>query len=60
MATFIGGVRHDATQLIVAVLGESRMRELRAQGTAMTEDQAYTYARTSINEYLATNHQQLP
>ncbi len=54
VATFIAGVRHDATQLIVAVLGEPRMRELRAQGAAMTEDQACTYARTHINEYLAT------
>jgi predicted ATPase/class 3 adenylate cyclase len=53
--TFIVEVRHDTTQLIVAALGEPRMRELRAQGAAMTEDQAYTYARTHIDDYLATN-----
>ena len=51
---FVAETRHDATELIVAALGEPRMRELRAQGAAMTEDQGYTYARTHINEYLAT------
>jgi hypothetical protein len=60
VATFIAGVRHDTTQLIVAALGEPRMRELRAQGAAMTEDQAYNYARTHIDDYLATNPEQLP
>ena len=60
VVTFIAGVRHDATQLIVAALGEPRIRELHAQGVAMTEDQACTYARTHIDEYLATNHEQLP
>jgi hypothetical protein len=60
VATFIAGVRHDTTKLIVAALGEPRMRELRAQGAAMTEDQAYTYARTHIDDYLATNPEQLP
>jgi predicted ATPase len=59
VATFIAGVRHDATQLIVAALGEPRMRELRAHGAAMTENQAYTFARTHIDEYLATNPEQL-
>ncbi len=59
VATFIAGVRHDTTELIVAVLGEPRMRELRAQGAAMTEDQACTYARTHIDDYLATNPEQL-
>jgi hypothetical protein len=54
IVAFIAAARRDATQLIVAALGEPRMRELRAQGAAMTEDQAYTYARTHIDEYLAT------
>ena len=60
VATFIAGVRHDTTELIVAALGEPRMHELRAQGAAMTEDQAYTYARTHIDDYLAINPEQLP
>jgi hypothetical protein len=51
---FVAGARRDATQLIVAALGEPRMRELRAEGAALTEDQAYTYARAHIDEYLAT------
>jgi len=60
VATFIAQVRHDTTQRIVAALGEPRMRELRAQGAAMTEDQAYTYTRTHIDDYLATNPERLP
>jgi hypothetical protein len=32
------------------------MRELRAQGAAMTEDQAYTYARRHIDDYLASSN----
>jgi hypothetical protein len=54
IVAFIAAARRDATQLIVAALGEPRMRELRAQGAAMTEDEAYIYARTHIEEYLAT------
>ena len=54
IVAFIAGTRRDATQLVVAALGESRMRELRAEGAAMTEDQACAYARTHIDEYLAT------
>jgi hypothetical protein len=46
--------RRDTTQILIAALGEPRMRELRARGAAMDEDQAYTYARTHIDEYLAT------
>jgi len=60
VVAFIAGVRHDTTQLIVPALGEPRMRELRARGAAMTEDHAYTYARTHIDDYLATNPEQLP
>ena len=53
VVTFIAGARHDTTQLLIATLGEPRLRELRADGAAMTEDQAYTYARAHIDEYLA-------
>jgi hypothetical protein len=45
--------RHDTTQLLTAALGEARLRGLRAQGGAMDEDQACTYARTHIDDYLA-------
>jgi hypothetical protein len=51
---FVTGARRDATQILVATVGEARLRELRTQGEAMNEDQAYTYARTHIDEYLAT------
>jgi len=53
VVAFIAGARHDTTQLLIATLGEPRLRELRADGAAMTEDQAYTYARAHIDEYLA-------
>jgi hypothetical protein len=32
------------------------MRELRAQGAAMSEDQGSAYARAHIAEYLASTH----
>ena len=60
VATPLAGVRRDTTELILAALGEQRMFELRAQGAAMTKDQAYTYARTHIDDYLATNPEPLP
>jgi hypothetical protein len=60
VATPLAGVRRDTTQLILAALGEPQMLELRAQGAAMTEDQAYAYARSHIDDYLATNPEQLP
>ena len=41
--------RDDTTQLLVAALGEPRMRALRAQGTSVTEDQFYAYARIHID-----------
>ena len=57
---FVAAARRETTELLVAALGKPRLRELRAQGAAMTEDQAYTYARTHIDDYLATNPEQLP
>jgi predicted ATPase len=53
MAAFFGQVRKDTTQIVVQSIGEQRMRELRALGAA-DPDQACSYARTHINEYLAT------
>ncbi|HEX5587923.1 MAG TPA: hypothetical protein VFZ17_11495, partial [Acidimicrobiia bacterium] len=54
IADFMAGVRRDTTQLLIETLGEARVRELRAQGAVKTEDQALVYARTHIDEYLAT------
>jgi hypothetical protein len=54
MANFFAQVQRDTTQLLVESIGEQRMRELRALGAAMDRDQACSYARTQINEYLAT------
>jgi predicted ATPase/class 3 adenylate cyclase len=48
-------VRGDTTQLLAAALGEVRLDELRAQGAAMDEPQACTYARIRIEGYLATS-----
>jgi predicted ATPase/class 3 adenylate cyclase len=53
--TFAAAARHETTQLIVTALGEPRMRELRAEGAAMNEDQVCTYARRHIDEYLAAS-----
>jgi hypothetical protein len=47
-------IRRDTSQLLVEALGEAQMGELRAQGEAMDHDQALTYARTHIAEYLAS------
>jgi MalT-like TPR region len=52
-AAFVTQIRRDTTQLLTVALGETRVRELRAQGAAMDETQACTYARTHIDEYLA-------
>jgi len=46
--------RRETTRLLTAALGEAHLRELRAQGAAMNEDQACTYARTHIDKYLAS------
>ena len=54
VAALMVEVRRDTTRLLTAALGEARLRELHAQGAAMTEDQACAYARTHIDEYLAT------
>jgi hypothetical protein len=53
VAVFVAEVRRDTTALLTAALGDPRLRELRAQGAAMDETQACTYARTHIDEYLA-------
>ena len=55
VAAFVARVRRDTTQLLTAALGDPRLRELRAQGAAMDETQACTYARTHIDEYLAAS-----
>jgi len=49
-----GGARDSTTQLLNTTLDESRLRELHAEGAAMDENQACTYACTHIDEYLAT------
>jgi predicted ATPase/class 3 adenylate cyclase len=49
----VAQARRDTTQLLTAALGEPRLRELRAQGEAMDETQACTYARTHIDDYFA-------
>jgi hypothetical protein len=53
--TFVTAIRRETTQMLIAALGDARLRELRAQGAAMDETQACTYARTHIDEYLANN-----
>jgi predicted ATPase/class 3 adenylate cyclase len=57
VAIFVATVRHDTTQLLCAALGDTRLRELRAQGTTMDPTQACTYARNHIDDYLTrTGH----
>ena len=55
VAAFMAEVRRDTTQLLTTALGDLRLRELRAEGAAMDETQACTYARTHIDEYLASS-----
>jgi hypothetical protein len=50
---FVGEILHETTTILVDSLGEARTRELRAQGAAMDPDQACTYARIHIDDYLA-------
>jgi hypothetical protein len=50
---FLGEVRRDTTQLLIAALGDARLDELRAKGAAMDKTQACAYARAHIDEYLA-------
>jgi predicted ATPase len=45
--------RRDTTRIVVAALGDGRVRELRAEGEAMDLDQAYVYARAHIDEHFA-------
>jgi hypothetical protein len=52
VAALVIEVRRDTTRFLTAALGEPRMRRLRAEGAAMNEDQACTYARAHIDEYL--------
>jgi len=59
VAALVIEVRRDTTQLLTAALGEILLRELRAQGAAMDEAQAITYARTHIDDYLTTSTEQL-
>jgi hypothetical protein len=54
IGAFVTTTRRDATQILVATLGDARLRELRARGAAMDEDQACAYTRRHIDEYLAT------
>jgi hypothetical protein len=55
VAAFVAEVRRDTTQLLTVALGDSRLLELRAQGAAMDETQACTYARTHIDDYLTNS-----
>jgi hypothetical protein len=55
IAIFVAAVRRDTTELLRATLGDTRPRELRAEGATMDDTQACTYARTHIDEYLATS-----
>jgi predicted ATPase/class 3 adenylate cyclase len=52
LVSFVVSVRREATPLIVARIGESRLRELRAEGSAMTADEAYAYARRRVVAHL--------
>jgi hypothetical protein len=54
LAELTAHLRSDARQIIVEALGEPRMRELSGYGEAMDRDQACAYARTHVDEYLAT------
>ena len=47
-------IRRDTRAQLIDAIGESPMRELRAQGEAMDRDQATAYARSHISEHLAT------
>jgi len=53
VAAFVTEVRRETTQSLTASLGQTQLRELRAQGAALDETHACTYARTHIDEYLA-------
>ena len=59
VAAFVLDVRRATTQLLTAALGQPRLRELRAQGAAMDVEEACTYARTRIDEHLATSVDEL-
>jgi predicted ATPase/class 3 adenylate cyclase len=53
VAPFVAGVRREATELLTAALGSAQLRDLRAQGAAMSEAQVMTFARAQIAEHLA-------
>ena len=48
-AGFIAELRRSTTNLLRATLGESRVRELRAEGEALDSDRAVAYALDAIN-----------
>ena len=52
VAAFVSDVRRSTTSALTSTLGENRMRELRAEGAAMDEVQACTFARGRIEELL--------
>ena len=54
VAAFVIDARRETIRLLSAALGEERFRELRTRGAAMNDIQACTFARTHIDEYLAT------
>jgi predicted ATPase len=60
VAALVIEVRRETTQLLTAALGDARLREFRAQGAAMDEDQACAFARTHIDDYLANITEELP
>lgn len=53
LAAFAAALRHDATELLVAQLGDAHVRELHAEGVAMDETAACRYSRAHIDGLLA-------
>ena len=53
-ANFILTALREAGELVSAAIGEDRSRELRAEGAAMTMDDAVSYALANIDPKLLT------
>ncbi len=49
---FVTALRHETTGMLIERLGRDRLRELRAEGERMNEDQACAYTRRQIDAYL--------
>jgi hypothetical protein len=52
VAAFVTAARRDTTEIMTAELGSARLRALRAQGAAMDETQACSYARAHVEQCL--------